>query len=176
MYRLSPAGRGAGRVAAAHAGSDTAAMRTVTHSVVQRQHVDASGRSHHTALAGEDAGLGRWGPGTVPPRPAGAGTGLGRRGGLCSPPHPVCVWHWEAPGRHSLAPTRGAEGVQSPRCRAMAWMMQKIPSGPVSRSGAGRHPSSLIFWFSKTSFSRSGQRVADPTPPPTHSCRAGTGI
>lgn len=142
MYRLSLASRRAGRVAAAHTGSDTPAMRTVTHSVVQRQHVDVSGRSHHTALAGEETGLGRRGPGTVPPRPAGAGTGLSRRtrasprmGGLwdgaggegSAPLGTPRVWHWEAPGRRAPAPTWGAEGAQSPWRRVMAWMMQKNP-------------------------------------------------
>jgi len=165
MYRLSPASRRAGP------GSDTPAMRTVTQSVVRRQHVDTSGRSQHTALAGEDTGLG--GPGTVPPRPAGAGTGLGRQarallgrgswGGLCSLSTPR-VWHWKASGRCAPAPTPGVEGMQSPWCRTMAWMMRKIPSGLVSRSRAGCRPSSPGL-LSRTSFSRSGQGLADPTRP-----------
>lgn len=177
VYRLRPASRRAGRAAVAHTGSDTPAMRTVTHSVVQRQHIDASRQSHHTALAGEDTRLGQRGPGTGPPRPAGAGTrlgiagtgccGMGQPGELGTPRHP-CVWHWKAPGHCALAPMRDTEGLQSPWCRAMAWMMQKIPSGPTSQSGAGCRPSSLIFQLSKASFSRSGQRLADPAwPRPT---------
>lgn len=53
-------------------------MHTVTHSVVQRQHGDASGRSHRTALAAEDTGMGARGRGR-------AGMGLGGQAALSVP-------------------------------------------------------------------------------------------